>query len=57
MGQYCKIFLDDYNKKHFKKKGRRISQINSNSEKQDNKRSNENYKNHSYYYTVIYNIQ
>jgi len=20
MGQYCKIFLDDYNKKHFKKK-------------------------------------
>ncbi|KAG4103376.1 hypothetical protein H8356DRAFT_1644853 [Neocallimastix lanati (nom. inval.)] len=38
MSQYCKIFLDDYNKKHFKKKGRRISQINSNSEKQDNKR-------------------
>lgn len=38
MSQYCKAFLDDYNKKHFKKKGRRVSQINSNVGKHDDKR-------------------
>ncbi|ORX75129.1 hypothetical protein BCR32DRAFT_272090 [Anaeromyces robustus] len=38
MSQYCKSFLYDYNKKYFKKKGRRTSQINSNVEIHNNKK-------------------
>ncbi|OUM61396.1 hypothetical protein PIROE2DRAFT_62529 [Piromyces sp. E2] len=38
MTQYCDSFLESYHKKHFKKKGRRASQINSKIEGQDNKR-------------------
>jgi len=39
MTQYCGKFLDNYHKRHFKKKGRRASQINSNIVGQDSKRS------------------
>jgi len=38
MSQYCKTFLDNYNKKYFKKKGRKTSQINSIAEIHNNKK-------------------
>ncbi|ORX52984.1 hypothetical protein BCR36DRAFT_349700 [Piromyces finnis] len=39
MNQYCNTFIEDYHKKHFKKKGRRVSQINSNKlDEKENKR-------------------
>ena len=52
MSQYCKAFLDDYNKKHFKKKGRRVSQINSNVGKHDDKRSNNFIIHNDFFYNI-----
>jgi len=54
MSQYCKAFLDDYNKKHFKKKGRRVSQINSNVGKHDDKRSNNFIIHNDFFYNIKY---